>query len=578
MMHAGHITLNETTDTNLFFWRFQKQGTNFNRTVIWLNGGPGCSSMDGAMMESGPLRVNDEGQLVYNTGSWYEAADMVFVDQPGGTGFSTTNDYDKELTDVATEFIVFLLEYFKDFPEDASNDIYIAGESYAGQYIPFIADAILRSNEAQITNISLKGLIIGNGWIDPNVQSMSYIPYLMDSGILHTDDPFMSSLLTEQEKCQKEISDGSGKDKFSLADCENILTRILSYTRDKTKPKNEQCINMYDTRLRDSYPSCGMNWPPDLVNVQPWLQRDEVVEALNLKVSELTKWRECDGKVSSALKNRNSKPSIQFLPNLLSNMEIMLFNGDKDIICNNYGVLDMISKMEWAGSKGFEDDTEEFDWRYNGLSTGYIKSSRNLTFVSVFESSHMVPFDKSEDSRGLLDIFFGNFKMVDNGNETYVETPIYRGDSLIWLSDDDKTPENNGNDSTTNPAQNGGKSATPFILYLIFIVIVGALIFYFKGDKAPNSNSILKTSNKKNNVTKKTVSWADENSGESAQDYAKGGKFGEFFNNYSAQKKGYKKFGEGDNDEYEEIELQQQRDDASFDLDRELEDDRLSGN
>jgi carboxypeptidase D len=572
-MYAGHILLDEERETNYFFWKFVKQSTAFNRTVIWLNGGPGCSSMDGALMETGPLRVNEEGRLTVNSGSWYEAADLIFVDQPGGTGFSTTKDYDRELTKVGEDFVVFLNEYLKIFTEDQEKEIYLAGESYAGQYIPFIADAVFKSNELNDTKINLKGLLIGNGWIDPNVQSMSYIPFLIDSGIIKSDDKFLPDLLKEQERCQNEISSGSGRDRFSLVDCENILMRILSYTRDTSKPKAEQCINMYDTRLRDSYPSCGMNWPPDLPYVQAWLQKDEVVTALNLDKTKIKKWRECDDQVSKFLKNIESKPSIQFFPDLLQKVSIMLFNGNKDMICNNYGVLDMISKMTWGGSTGFGDDVEELDWRYNNASTGSIRASKNLTFVDVYDSSHMVPFDKSEDSRGLFDIFVGNFRVVDTDEDTFVETPIYRNNALIWFNDGDKDNEPERNEGGDDKDQTlGRKSAIPFFLYLLFVVIVGAVIFYFRSDKTPNKNSILKdgNSNKKNHI-KKTVSWADEHGETSTQDAAKGGQFGEFFNNYSTQKKGYQSVGR--DTEYEDIELQAQ-DDTSFDLDREFENSR----
>ncbi|CDR38497.1 CYFA0S02e02344g1_1 [Cyberlindnera fabianii] len=588
IMYAGHIPVHEDTDTNYFFWKFIKQNTDFNRTIFWLNGGPGCSSMDGALMESGPLRVAKSGDLYINNGSWYEAGDVVFVDQPGGTGFSTTKDYDKELTQVADDFITFLQNYYKVFPEDLDKELYISGESYAGQYIPFIASALIKAIDNGDLNVNLKGLLIGNGWIDPNAQSMSYIPYLLDAGIISNQDEFFPKLLKLQEKCQNEINDGSGNDKFSLLDCENILNYILSWTRDKEAPKDQQCINMYDTRLRDSYPSCGMNWPPDLPFVQPWLQRNEVVKALNLDVSKVTKWRECDNNVSKYLKNKNTQPSINLFPDLLERVNIMLFNGDKDIICNNYGVLDMIAKLKWGGSLGFEEDAVEYPWIYDNDTTGTVKHSKNLTFVDVYNSSHMVPFDKSADSRGLFDIFVGNFRVLDNDNgEVFVETPVYSNGKYIWSDDKfittpdmsaNNTTGNNGTSSDDGNKQAGShKSAAPFILYLLVIGIVGGLLFYFQKDKVPKSTSILKKHAKKpkNQNHKKTVSWTDENSSQ-PQTHQEGAKFGEFFNNYSNQKKGYRTFG-NDNEEYEDIELQNRNDDFDFDIDDEIGESRDEG-
>lgn len=550
LMYAGHITVHEESNTNYFFWKFIKKRSEFNRTIIWLNGGPGCSSMDGALMETGPLRVGENKQLYINDGSWYQAADMIFVDQPGGTGFSITEDYDKDLVPIGDDFVSFLNNYFKEFPNDANNEIYIAGESYAGQYIPFIADSILRSNANNDSSINLQGLLIGNGWIAPNIQSLSYVPYLLESNIISTDDSFMPKLLKDHEKCQSLINSGSHDDSFSIGQCEIILNRVLQYTRDKSAPEDQQCINMYDTRLRDSYPSCGMNWPPDLVYVEPYLRAKEVVESLNLNYSTVKEWRECDGEVSKHLRNKNSKPSQYLFPNLLENLHIMLFNGNKDIICNNHGVLDFIDQLTWNGGKGFSEDTVIFDWKYDGNSTGDIRHDRNLTFVSIYDSSHMVPFDKPKESRGLFDIFVGNFKVIETINSTYIETPIYSNNSLSDSKDDP--------DVST-------KSALPFIFYIGTVISVGAFVLVYNRGK--NSNSILKTTTtKKHNRNKKSVSWADENGIDEESypypenDNSNDGKIGTFLNNFKSKEPNYKRVSSTSNDEenyenYESIEL-----------------------
>ena len=112
---------------NLFFWHFQNQHiANKQRTVIWLNGGPGCSSEDGALMEIGPYRVaEDEKTLTYNNGSWSEFANLLFVDNPVGTGFSyvNTDSYVSELSEMAAQFVIFLEKYFEIFPEYENDDV-----------------------------------------------------------------------------------------------------------------------------------------------------------------------------------------------------------------------------------------------------------------------------------------------------------------------------------------------------------------------------------------------------------------------------------------------------------------------
>ena len=123
---GSHIEITPEHHGNLFFWHFQnKHIANRQRTVIWINGGPGCSSMDGALMEIGPYRLKDDAHLVYNEGSWDEFANVLFVDNPVGTGFSyvDTDSYVQELSDMADQMVVFLEKFFSLFPEYAQNDV-----------------------------------------------------------------------------------------------------------------------------------------------------------------------------------------------------------------------------------------------------------------------------------------------------------------------------------------------------------------------------------------------------------------------------------------------------------------------
>lgn len=125
ILHS-HIEVTPEHNGNIFFWHFQNQHiANKQRTVIWLNGGPGCSSEDGAMMELGPYRLTSDHQLVYNNGSWNEFANVMFVDNPVGTGFSyvNTDSYVHELDEMAAQFMVFLEKWFALFPEYEHDDV-----------------------------------------------------------------------------------------------------------------------------------------------------------------------------------------------------------------------------------------------------------------------------------------------------------------------------------------------------------------------------------------------------------------------------------------------------------------------
>ncbi len=128
---SRHIEVTPEHNGNIFFWHYQnKHIANKQRTVIWLNGGPGCSSEDGALMEIGPFRVKDDKTLAYNEGAWNEFANVMFVDNPVGTGYSyvDTNAYISELDVMADQFVTFLEKWYTLFPEYEHDDVRSAAQ------------------------------------------------------------------------------------------------------------------------------------------------------------------------------------------------------------------------------------------------------------------------------------------------------------------------------------------------------------------------------------------------------------------------------------------------------------------
>jgi carboxypeptidase D len=125
-MYSGHIEVDAEHHGNLFFWLIKNRHiADRQRTVLWFNGGPGCSSMDGALMEVGPYRVQKDGTLKLQDGSWDEFANVVFVDQPVGTGFSyaDTNSFPHEMDTVAATMVTFLTNFYELFPELEHDDV-----------------------------------------------------------------------------------------------------------------------------------------------------------------------------------------------------------------------------------------------------------------------------------------------------------------------------------------------------------------------------------------------------------------------------------------------------------------------
>jgi carboxypeptidase D len=255
---------------------------------------------------------------------------------------------------------------------------------------------------------NLKGLLIGNGWISGPDQYPSYLSYSYEHGLLERGSDKAKEIEMQQAVCMNELSAG-GKDRVDVSACEEILQKILRVTQVNQNGRN-MCRNMYDVRLLDTYPSCGMSWPPDLTEVTPYLRRPEVVKALHVDPAKSTGWMECNGNVGSAFSARNSVPSIKLLPDLIAQVPVILFSGDQDLICNHKGTEELINNLQWNGGKGFEDNgvtAPRHDWVFEGEPAGIYQSSRNLTYIKFYNSSHMVPFDYPRRTRDMLDRFMG---------------------------------------------------------------------------------------------------------------------------------------------------------------------------
>lgn len=257
---------------------------------------------------------------------------------------------------------------------------------------------------------NLKGLLIGNGWTSPMDQYPAYLDYAYKRGLIQGGSDIAKTVEAQQAVCMKKLADG-GKDHVDTGECEEILQEILRLTVDKSAAADQQCINMYDVRLRDSYSSCGMNWPPDLTTVTPYLRDKEVIKALHVNPDKHSGWTECSGAVSGAFRARGSAPAITLLPHILESVPTILFSGDQDLICNHVGTEELIHNMAWNGGTGFELAPGTWAprraWTFEGEPAGIYQSARNLTYVLFYNASHMVPYDFPRRTRDMLDRFMG---------------------------------------------------------------------------------------------------------------------------------------------------------------------------
>jgi carboxypeptidase D len=252
--------------------------------------------------------------------------------------------------------------------------------------------------------------MIGNGWIAPNEQYEAYLSFAYAKGLVQKGSDVAGRLETQLRICKTNLA-LAGAPKIQVPACEEILGSMLRWTQKKSPDGTGKCFNMYDVRLTDAFPQCGMNWPPDLAYVTPYLRKPEVVAALNVSPKKNTGWVECNTDIGLAFNVQKSQPAIDLLPDILKEVRVLLFSGAEDLICNHMGTEAFISKMEWNGGKGFETSPGNWaprrDWVFEGEAAGFWQEARNLTYVLFYNSSHMVPFDHPRRTREMLDRFTG---------------------------------------------------------------------------------------------------------------------------------------------------------------------------
>ncbi|XP_044483456.1 serine carboxypeptidase-like [Mangifera indica] len=389
--HAGYYKLLHTQAARMFYFFFESRNSTRDPVVIWLTGGPGCSSELALFYENGPYHIANNMSLVWNDYGWDKVSNLLFVDQPIGTGFSYTsdeNDIRHDEDGVSNDLYDFLQAFFKEHPQYAMNDFFITGESYAGHYIPAFAARVHRGNRAKEgIHINLKGFAIGNGLTNPEIQYKAYPDYALNMRLINQSD--YESLQTVIPPCERAIktceSEGGHACSASYVVCNNIFNRIMRIAED---------INYYDVRRK-----CNRDLCYDFSNMETFLNRESVREALGVGNIDFVS---CSSRVYEAMLvdwMRNLEVGIPAL--LEDGIRVLIYAGEYDLICNWLGNSKWVHAMEWSGQNEF-GAAPTLPFTVDGAEAGQMKSHGPLSFLKVHDAGHMVPMDQPKASLHML--------------------------------------------------------------------------------------------------------------------------------------------------------------------------------
>ncbi|CDH59771.1 carboxypeptidase y precursor [Lichtheimia corymbifera JMRC:FSU:9682] len=409
---SGYLDVD--SDKHFFFWFFESRNKpEEDPLVLWLNGGPGCSSLTGLFAELGPCMVNEAGDdTILNEYSWNKNSSIIFLDQPLNVGYSYGSGGARNSVAAAKDVYAFLQLFFKEFSQYSTLDFHIAGESYAGHYIPAIGGELNRNNKGSysfntaslteyastLAKINLKSLLVGNGLTDPKIQYKYYSKMACENSYGPVLDQSTCDAMDRQYPACKTLIENC----YSSQNVFSCLPAAMKCNKDQIQPYQATGMNPYDVRKECT----GGNLCYDILgSVQKYLNRPEVMKAIGAQVD---KYESCNMAINFQFNMAGDwmRPYVnEVAPLLEDGIRILIYAGDADYICNWMGNKEWTIALPWSGHEEFAA-AEDTEWISTtaGEQGGELRRTKDgrFAFLRVFDSGHMVPMDRGDYAIDML--------------------------------------------------------------------------------------------------------------------------------------------------------------------------------
>ncbi|KAF2677492.1 serine carboxypeptidase-like protein [Lentithecium fluviatile CBS 122367] len=465
--YAGLLPISDSPDETrkLFFWFFPSTLSQTpEEVVIWLNGGPGCSSLSGFLTENGPFTwMSGTMAPVQNPYSWNNLTNMIWVEQPVGVGYSQGSPNITDEVELATEFRGFWKNFITTF--DMQNwGVYVTGESYAGYYVPYIADGFIQANDTEYFNlkgISINDPIIGDDTVQQQVVILPYVEYW--NNLMYLNSTFLDQMRERQEFCNYTsywdtyfkfpppegpfpvLPDPFDSDEYTCDMFDNFYGAILEVN---------PCFNIYHISETCPHPfsqlgivNTGDYQPP---GAQVYFNRTDVQEALHAVVG--TNWMQCtdinvfgNGNDSSHASDASVGPAnngvLQRVIEYTNNT--IIGSGDLDMLLSTNGTLLAIQNMTWNGMQGLQAYPSTplyapYHPEYNGGALagagiqGKWSHERGLTFYTAQLAGHELPGYTPGVAYRMLEILLGRVKDFNSTQSFTTQSGNFTGNGPIY--------------------------------------------------------------------------------------------------------------------------------------------------
>ncbi|KAA1470650.1 alpha/beta-hydrolase [Dentipellis sp. KUC8613] len=394
----------------LFFWFWPTTNASNSRDLLfWVNGGPGCSSLEGFLQENGPILWPwGQAHPTPNPYSWTRLANVLWIEQPAGTGFSQGDTDIHNDDELAAEVVGFMQQFLEVFSELKGSNFFLSGESYAGYYVPYIANWIYEHSSD--LDLHLKGTWISDPVLSYDVVQ-EQIPALRFVQTNKNVFPFNSTFLSQLQS----VSDACGYtdylDKYVTYPPSGPLPlpAASNGSFDSIKPECDiqRMIMKAAATLNpafDPYRVTDM-WPlPWDVLGFPRLTQDFIYFNRSLSDAALQvqdaihaphiNWEVCTHRpVYVNRKDLSIRSTLSVLPNVIEKSErTVIAHGLADFILMAEGARIAIQNMTWGGAQGFQTPIQDESFSVDGMGVyGNMHQERNLTYVEFYFSGHMTP-------------------------------------------------------------------------------------------------------------------------------------------------------------------------------------------
>jgi serine carboxypeptidase 1 len=392
---------------HMFYWLYYSThaaGYLTRPLVIWLQGGPGASGCGiGNFEEIGPLDIN----LVERNTTWVKEANVLFIDNPVGSGYSYVDNpalFTTDVQQITDDLLTFIRAFMASYPEFKTIPLYVFGQSYGGKMGAHFCRQLYNEIQAGTAEVNLIGFAMGNSWISPIDSTMTWGPLLYQMSLV--DQEGHDAIQRAAEACQRAVNEGRWLDATNLwsstetvvlyrthyVDFYNILNFVI--------PGAQRTHGRFNAILPDGRAADPLDA----------LMNGPIREKLGIIPPEVI-W---GGQYDAVFNNQAvdfMKPVVSTVDSALmeTTLQVIVYEGQLDLICDTVGTMNWVQQLTWPNLPNYNNASRVWFVNQDTVQTEmYVKAHDRFKFYWVLGAGHMVPGDNGSTAYRMLQRILGN--------------------------------------------------------------------------------------------------------------------------------------------------------------------------